>query len=100
MSANPTPAPPPGAAPNDPEAPLHALAAKYPAPDWREYAKDRFWLADQQLSGAPDAYRGKAVAACKQEGVGVGDDYIPMVIELSRKYDVHPGRIVVIGLDE
>jgi hypothetical protein len=102
MSAN-SPAPTDArsaSASDDPEAPLRELAAKYPEPDWREYAKDRFWLAEQQWKGEFDSLYGKVVAVYKKEVVGVGDDYVAMLIELSQKYDVHPGRIVVVGIGD
>jgi hypothetical protein len=82
------------------EAPLYELAAKYPEPDWKEAAADRFWLAEQQMGGALDAFSGKVVAAYQKEVVGVGDNYVEMLLELSTKYDVHPGRIVVVYLGE
>lgn len=101
MSADPTTAPPRPTVPaNDPEAPLRALGAKYPEPDWREWAVNREWLAEQQSMGALNAYSGKVVAAYNKQLVGVGDDYVALLIELSQKYDVHPGRIAVVGLDE
>jgi hypothetical protein len=100
MSADPTTAPRPTVPPDHPEAPLYELAAKYPEPDWREWAVDRTWLGEQESSGALDALRGKVVAVHKKQIIGVGDDYVAMLIELSQKYDVHPGRIVVVGLEE
>jgi hypothetical protein len=100
MSADPTTAPRPHVPANDPEAPLVELAAKYPDFDWKEAAADRFWLNEQQLSGALDAFYGKVVAVYQKEVVGVGDDYIQMLLELSPKLNVHPGRIVVVYLGE
>jgi hypothetical protein len=90
----------PNAPAGDPEAPLRELAAKYAEPDWKEAATDRFWLADQQAKGLLDAYYGKVVAVYQKEVVGVGDNYVEMLLELSPKYDVHPGRIVVVYLGE
>lgn len=84
----------------DVEAPLRELAAKYPDFDWREAAADRFWLAEQQMSGALDTFWGKVVAVYKKEVVGVGDNYVEMLLKLSSEYDVHSGRIVVVYLGE
>ncbi len=98
MSADPTTAPRPAPA-TDPEAALRELAARYPEPDWREWAANREWLAEQEASGALNVYSGKVVAAYNKQLVGIGDDYVALLIGLSRQYDVHPGRIAVTGID-
>lgn len=100
MSADPTPAPPRTFPDHGPEAPLYELAAKYPEPDWKEAAADRFWLAEQQMRGALDAFSGKVVAAYQKEVVGVGANYVEMLLELRPKYGAHPGRIVVVYLGD
>jgi hypothetical protein len=79
---------------------LVELAKQYPDFSWFETAEDRYWLADEQARGALDAYYGKVVAVYNKQLVGVGDNYITMLFELSRKYNVHPGRIVVVYLGE
>lgn len=52
------------------------------------------------MSGALDAFSGKVVAAYQKEVVGVGDNYVEMLLELSPKYGAHPGRIVVVYLGD
>ncbi len=91
---------PPQPTKTDPEAPLRELAKQFPEPDWREVAADRFWLADEQAKGTMDAYDGKVVAVYNKQIVGVGEDYVVMLLELSPKYNVHPGRIAVVYLGE
>ena len=66
--------------PTDPEAPLRELAAKYPEPDWKQTAVDRFWLADYQATGALDAHIGKVVAVLDKQVIGIGDNYITMLL--------------------
>jgi hypothetical protein len=78
---------------------LAELAKQFPDFDWHEAAADRFWLADEQAKGALDEFYGKVVAVYNKQVIGVGDNYIAMLLELSPKYNVHPGRIVVY-LDE
>lgn len=78
---------------------LRELMALYPEPDWRAYAADRAWLAEQQNARALDAHVGRVVAAYEQRVVAVGDDYTDLLIELSERFGVHPGRIVVVGIE-
>lgn len=86
--------------PTDRKGELYALAATYPAPPWQDWIADRNWLNEQQLSGALDAHWGKVVAAYNKELIGVGDNYVEMLLELAPKYNVHPERIVCVYLGE
>jgi|GEM_PF-3339289 len=82
------------------EATLNELAANFPAPDLHAAAADRFWLAEQQLAGAFDAYEGKTVAAYNKQVIGVGDHYVRLLMELSAKYSIHPGRIALVYIGD
>jgi hypothetical protein len=82
------------------EATLNELAAKFPEPDWHAAAADRFWLGEQQLAGAFDVYEGKTVAAYNKQVIGVGDHYVRLLVELSTKYNIHPGRIAFVYIGD
>ena len=99
MTANPpTITSPPGTEHTEDE--LVELARQFPDFSWHEAAEDRFWLAEEQASGNLNPYYGKVVAVLNRQIIGVGDNYIAMLLELSAKYQVHPGRIVVVYLGE
>jgi hypothetical protein len=101
MTANPpTPIPSESPPADHPENPLVELAKQFPDFNWHEAAEDRYWFAEEQAKGVMDAYWGKVVAVYKKQVIGVGDDYVAMLLELSPKYNVHPGRIVVVDLGE
>jgi hypothetical protein len=82
------------------EARLRELAALYPPPVVQEWIADRLWLNEQMNTGALEAHFGKVVAVYNRELVGVGDNYLDMLVELSPKFGVHPERIVALYLGE
>ena len=67
---------------------LEMIARQYPAPDWREYARDGAWFASQTLKGGLDSFHGKVVAVFREQVVGAGEDELAMRIQLSEKYRV------------
>jgi hypothetical protein len=82
------------------EARLRELAQLYPPPVLAEWIADRSWLNEQMNAGALDAHFGKVVAVYNRELVGVGDNYLDMLVELSPTFGVHPERIVALYLGE
>lgn len=102
MTANPPPTGEPRPTPQlDPrEVELRELAAQFPEHSHFEWAKDREWLNEEMRKGSMDSMYGKVVAVYKKQVIGVGDDYIAMLLELSKQYNVHPGRIVTVFLGE
>jgi hypothetical protein len=79
---------------------LRELAALYPPPSVQEWLADRVWLNEQLSARAFDEYYGKVVAVYNRELVGVGDNYLEMLVELSPKFGVRPDRIVALYLGE
>jgi Flp pilus assembly pilin Flp len=90
---------------SDAEAELRALCDKYSSfPPEKRYA-DQQWLTAQiekgKLDGVPvKEFTGKIVAVYAEEVVLVGDDETAMRIELSKKFNVHPGRFVLLLIDD
>jgi len=82
------------------DARLRELAALYPPPVIAEWLADRSWLNEQMNDGALAAHYGKVVAVYNRAVVGVGDNYLDMLLELSPKFGVHPERIVALYLGE
>jgi Flp pilus assembly pilin Flp len=90
---------------SDAEAELRALCDKYAQFSPEEWREDQQWLAARIDSGKLDGHpvaklKGRIVAVYEKELALIGDDETAMRIELSKKYQVHPGRFALLLLDE
>ncbi|MFO0822342.1 MAG: hypothetical protein U0792_04375 [Gemmataceae bacterium] len=90
---------------SDAEAELRALCDKYAPFSPEERYRDQQWLAAQIESGKLDGHpvaklKGRIVAVYEKELALIADDETSMRVELSKKYQVHPGRFVLLLLDD
>jgi Flp pilus assembly pilin Flp len=89
----------------DAEAELRALCDKYAQFSPEEWREDQQWLAARIDSGKLDGHpvaklKGRIVAVYEKELALIGDDETAMRVELSGRYQVHPGRFVLLLLDD
>ncbi|MCE9565273.1 MAG: hypothetical protein K8U57_24840 [Planctomycetes bacterium] len=85
------------------KAELGRLCDRYPTFSEKDLEKDENWLAVQMKSGnhkkilgvAVEQLAGKIVAAYEQEFAAFGDDEAELRVELSKKYQEHPGRFAL-----
>jgi hypothetical protein len=84
----------PGAVPDDAslDRQLRELASKYPEPHLREMAQGYQWFHDQCAKCYPHHLEGKVVAVYGEQVVAVGDHEFVMLIELVKRYNVHPAK--------
>lgn len=87
------------------ETELRKLCDKYPSFPPEEREADHQWLLAQVQAGrlggvAVKEHLGKLVAVYQNEVVLVGNDETAMRVELAKKFEVHPGRFVLLPIDE
>src|SRR5947209_9140902 len=87
-----------GAVPDDEAlwAELKDLAKQYHEPDWHEAARDREWYATEAGKGAFDHLYGKSLVVFERRVVGVGDNYLVLLVQAARQYQQHPGRFYAV----
>jgi len=78
---------------------LIELEKHFPPPDQRAIVADCQWLQDHWGKPVLTAYRGTHVAILNGEVVGHADDSIRLEIDLARKFNVHPQRLVIEYID-
>ena len=79
------------------------LEKQYPPPSWDDVKLEWKWMHDSIEAGTFDPeekYVGLAVAIYKQRVVGVDINWLRLVVTMSRKFQVHPERVLVRGFPE
>lgn len=74
---------------------LHELGKKHPAPVPAELEADARWFAARWGRSEFEPYRGSCVAVLNGAVVARGGDEGRLRLELARRLDVHPARLVI-----
>ncbi|MCE9567141.1 MAG: hypothetical protein K8U57_34495 [Planctomycetes bacterium] len=97
---NPVPSP----TPETVDAEFQKLCDHFPAFSLQEWEEERAWVAEQLPNGTLSGVLlsqlyGQTVAVYGRQIVSVGDDEVAMRVELSKRFNVHPGRFVLVLID-
>lgn len=78
------------------------LEKQFPPPSWDDVKLEWMWLREATTDGALDAgkYAGMAVAVYQQRLVGADINWLRLLVTMSRKFQVHPERVVITGFPE
>jgi hypothetical protein len=77
------------------------LEKQFPPPTWDEVKLEWMWLHERMKDGKLyERYLNLNVAVYQQRVVGVDINWLRLVVTMSRKFQVHPERIVVTGFPE
>ena len=81
------------------EAQWKELEKQFPAPSWEDVQPEWKWIYEGTLN-QDGKYTGLNIAIYQQRVVGVDIHWLRLVVNMSRKYQVHPDRIVVRSFPE
>jgi hypothetical protein len=79
------------------------LEKQFPSPSWEDVKLEWKWIYESSAANTFDPtgkYAGYSVAVYQQRVVGVDINWLRLVVTMSRKFQVHPERIVVRGCPE
>ncbi|HSQ57325.1 MAG TPA: hypothetical protein VLM40_16505 [Gemmata sp.] len=79
------------------------LEKQFPAPSWEDVRPEWKWIYESTAANTFDPahqYVGYSVGVYQQRVVAVDINYLRLVVNMSKKYQVHPDRIVVRSFPE
>lgn len=83
---------------------LKRLCERFPVYRPQDLDEDRAWLLERLKTGVLGGVyvtelQGRIVAVCDKLIVAVGDNEVAMRVELSKRFQLHPGRFVLVLIE-
>lgn len=74
---------------------LLELEKQFPLPEKADQLADAKWFDERWGKPAFEPYRGTCVAVLNGSVVATGDDELQLRVDLARRFNVHPARLII-----